>query len=352
LIRAPPALGILVGWIRAAAAIRIVIVLGATAAVLIASLLWERLPGVQTFGLPTIGASISWLLLALITGAFSTAATNAERRLAREIGHRYLPPAVARQIERRPELLEVHARRVPLAIVFTDLAGFTTLSEQLGPEALGEILNTYLDGMTEVVLRHGGTLDKFIGDAVVCFWGAPLPDPNAARRALEAALDLQAFAARHRAELAAQGVAIGETRIGAHYGEAVVGNFGSRRRVQYTAMGDAMNLAARLESANKQLGTQVIASGELVAAAGWTRARDLGRIAVKGRSEPCEIYQLDTSLTDADAASHAELLARLHAGDVAAQALLLQGADDAALSLYAERANHVGWSGVYRLDSK
>jgi adenylate cyclase len=296
------------------------------------------------------------LSMALVTGAMASAATNAERRLAREIAQRYLPGDVARQIERQPGLLEVHGRRVALAIVFTDLADFTTLSEQMEPEQLGAVLNGYLDGMTEVALRHGATLDKFIGDAVVCFWGAPIEDPLAAQRALSAALAMQAFAESHRAEMHARNIPIGRTRIGAHYGEAVVGNFGSRRRVQYTAMGDAMNLASRLESANKHLGTQILASEQIIGSAGWTKARELGLITVKGRAEPCRIYELDDRLTGEMAMAHRTLVENLRAGVAGADDELMrrlrETPDDVALAQWAERGNRVGWNGVWPLESK
>jgi adenylate cyclase len=356
LVLAPPAFGIALGWLRAPALVRIVVVLAGTTALFLGSHGLERPPGVQTYGLPVVGAAVAWLFTALVANAFSAAATNAERRLAREIGARYLPPQLASQLERHPELLEVHGRRVPLAIIFTDLAGFTGLSEKLGPERLGQILNDYLDGMTEVILRHAGTLDKFIGDAVVSFWGAPLPDANPAQHALEAALALQAFASDHRHRLADEGVELGVTRIGVHYGEAVVGNFGSRRRVQYTAMGDAMNLAARLESANKQLGTEILASGEVVEAAAWTLARELGRVCVKGRIEPCRVFQLDTRLTRSDVERHARRLAGLRRGipepEAELAAALEPTSSDEAWALLARRSAEVGWEGVYMLDSK
>ena len=352
LVLAAPFLGVIVGWLRLRAVWRVAIVIGTTTAVGAAAFAWELAPGVQTLGLPILGAALSWLLMTLLAGALSAAATNQERQLAREVGRRYLPPDVAQAIERRPELLEVHGRRLPLAIVFTDLAGFTTLSETLDPDALSDVLNSYLDGMTEAAQAYGATLDKFIGDAVVCFWGAPLADPHAARRAIEAALAMQAFARDHQVAMAARGIALGLTRIGAHYGEAVVGNFGSRRRVQYTAMGDAMNLAARLESANKQLGTQVLASGELIAAAGWTRARDLGAIAVKGRGEACRIFQLDAGLTDAAAEAHRAILDAVRAGRVTPAQLAAEASGDAALADFAHRIAKVGVEGVFTLESK
>lgn len=187
---------------------------------------------------------------------------------------------------------------------------------------------------------------------MVCFWGAPLADPKAAERAIEAALAMQVFARTHQAEMAERGVPVGVTRIGAHYGEAVVGNFGSRRRVQYTAMGDAMNLAARLESANKQLGTQVLASGDLITAAVWTRARDLGAIAVKGRGEACRIFQLDEGLTDAAADAHRAVLAALRSGAATAAHVLAEADDDEALAEFGRRIAKVGVDGVWTLESK
>lgn len=356
LVFIPPGLGILIGWLRVSALKRIAVLAGGTAILLAASYVWEQAPGVQTYGLQVVAATLSWLSLALVTNAFSAATTNAERQLAREIGRRYLPPQVAAEIERRPDLLEVHGRRVPLSIVFTDLAGFTSLSEKLEPEALSEILNAYLDGMTECIMRKGGTLDKFIGDAVVCFWGAPLPDPEGALHALEAALEMQEFSSAYRLEISHRGIELGETRIGVHLGDAVVGNFGSQRRVQYTAMGDAMNLAARLESANKQLGTELLASADVIHAARWSLARDLGSIAVKGRSHPCGVFQIDRSLTEADAQAHRILLDRLRSGDNQAERdlahLLKMQPKDQALAEFASRARKVGWNGVYKLETK
>jgi adenylate cyclase len=171
-----------------------------------------------------------------------------------------------------------------------------------------------------------------------------------------AALAMQAFSETFAAEAAADGLPLGGTRIGVHWGEATVGNFGGETRVQYTAMGDAMNLASRLEGANKQLGTWVLASADILVGAGEVPARDMGSIAVKGRKAACHVFQLDLNLSSEDAAAHSELVRRLRAGDPEAsidlRRLLESRPEDLALAGLAARAARVGWNGVFQLDAK
>ncbi|WP_313809215.1 adenylate/guanylate cyclase domain-containing protein [Sphingobium sp.] len=352
----PAILGLCSGWIRTGTIVRITMAIAMVAAMVVLSTLIERPAGIQTYGLPLVGGFLSWLLMSLVGGALSRSTTIEERRIARQIVGRYLPRDVALAIQRQPELLEVHGRRTSLAIIFTDLAGFTDLSESLLPERLSAILNGYLEGMSELVLSHGGTLDKFIGDAVVAFWGAPLDDPEKARKALAAALAMEGFAADYAARAAAEGVSIGKTRIGAHYGEAIVGNFGGRNRVQYTAVGDAMNLAARLETANKALGTTILASEAIMAQARDLPARELGLIAVVGRAAPVRVYQLGDGITAEAASGHASLVARLRDGAPGAADELSERIatfpGDHALAFFRSRAEISGWSGVYRLETK
>ena len=258
-------LGLWAGLLPLRAPARILLSLALVSLLCLIAIAIELPAGARSYGLPLVGAIAGWMLSSLVAGAVARGVTMEERRIAREIVGRYLPGDVAREIERDPQLLHVHGKRVPLTILFSDLADFTALSETLEPEILSDVLNAYLEGMTGIILSHGGTLDKFIGDAVVAFWGAPLPEPAGSTPALAAALAMQSFAKRHAADLAARAIALGPTRIGIHHGEAVVGNFGSTMRVQYTALGDAMNLAARLESANKQIGSLILASGEAMA---------------------------------------------------------------------------------------
>ena len=156
----------------------------------------------------------------------------------------------------------------PIFVVFSDLEGFTKLSFAIEPEMVATLLNRYLDMMSDVVLAHGGTIDKFVGDAVVAFWGAPISRPDDGRRCVEAALAMHRAGEDFRASVPAGVPPVGRTRVGVHWGEAVVGNFGGERRIQYTALGDSMNTASRLESANKQLDTSILVSGEAASRSG------------------------------------------------------------------------------------
>lgn len=206
-------------------------------------------------------------------------------------GH-YVAPQLVSELSRRPDLLRLGGERRHMSFLFSDIAGFTSMSERLKPEELASLLNNYLDGMSDIVLAHGGTLDKFIGDAVVAIFGAPVDDPDHARKALDCALAMDAFAEEFRATHADKG--LGVTRIGIHSGEATVGNFGGKRRFDYTAMGDAMNTAARLEGANKAFGTRVSISGDLIETASAQGTlpplQKVGAVILKGREASVDVY--------------------------------------------------------------
>ena len=153
------------------------------------------------------------------------------------------------------------------------------------------MLNEYLTGMTEIVFDHGGTLVKIIGDALNVLFGAPADQPDHAARAVDCALALDAYAEAFRARWRENGVAVGTTRIGVHSGPALVGNFGGGRFFDYTAYGDTINIAARLEAANKQLGTRVCVSGSVVERIADFRGRPVGNVILRGRSEPLMAYE-------------------------------------------------------------
>jgi adenylate cyclase len=160
----------------------------------------------------------------------------------------------------RPELLELVGEERELTLLFADLANFTTMSEKLAPRAVVAVLGKYFDAMSTVIYRHGGTVDKYIGDGIMAFWGAPLPDERHAHHALQAAMEMQdRFAALAR-RLGSKGAPAMTMRIGIHTGNVIVGNVGSRARFAYTAIGDAVNLASRLEGANKAYGTSILLS--------------------------------------------------------------------------------------------
>jgi len=174
---------------------------------------------------------------------------------------RYVPPAVVDALTVAGAAPAVHGERRVLTLLFSDLAGFTAASEHLPPEDVARALNAYFSRMTHTVHQHGGTVDKFIGDAVMAFWNAPLPDPDHAAHALACAQALQTDMAALRAEWQGTPFADVHLRTGIHTGEAAVGHLGSDARFTYTAVGDAVNTAARLEGANKAFGTSTLLSG-------------------------------------------------------------------------------------------
>lgn len=218
-----------------------------------------------------------------------------ERRRIREMFGRYLAPEQVRILEEGEGGPSLSGERLPLTLLFSDIRGFTALSERLSPEEVIEILNRYLDRMTEIVFRNGGTLDKFMGDGLMAFWGAPLRLHDHAPRAVAAALEMLEAVDELNRELEAE---TGGTRldigIGIHTGEAVVGNIGSLdRKLDYTAVGDAVNLASRLESMNKELSTRALVSRATRDAAPEAAVyAPVGEVPVKGRSRAVEVFRL------------------------------------------------------------
>ena len=192
-----------------------------------------------------------------------------ERQAAAERAHaalsRYFSPNLAKRLANDADAIDLRGQRRDIAMVFTDIDSFTKLVETIEPDVLGPLLNDYLVSMTDVVFAHDGTVAKIVGDAMHVLFGAPGEQPDHAARAVACALALdecaQSFCERWRQK----GIALGVTRIGAHAGPAIVGNFGGGRFFDYTAYGDTINVAARLETANKQLGTRVCVSADLAA---------------------------------------------------------------------------------------
>lgn len=247
--------------------------------------------GVDTLGTPAVGWAIGWLLAFLAVSNAVRASGAVERRFAQSALGRYLPRDIAQEIIDHPERLTLSGSKRQLYILFSDLEGFTQLSHQLPPEVVARLLNEYLDRLSAVVLEYGGVIDKYVGDAVVAFWGAPIARPDDGRRAALAGYALWQAGETFRKQADPSLPPIGKTRVGLHYGEAVVGNFGGERRIQYTALGDAMNTAARLEAANKPLDSSVMASREFAEQSGLDWWRPMGRVVLRGRARPVELYE-------------------------------------------------------------
>ncbi len=172
----------------------------------------------------------------------------------------YLSQKVVKEIEKCPDKLNLGGERKNITAMFTDLVGFSTISENLSPEALVRLLNEYLTEMTDIILRNDGTVDKYIGDAIVAFFGAPISCDNHHLQACITALEMQSKLRELTPLWLEKGYPELKMRIGINTGEMVVGNMGSRQRMDYTVMGDAVNLASRLEGVNKQYGTKILIS--------------------------------------------------------------------------------------------
>lgn len=204
----------------------------------------------------------------------------------------YLSPAVIDQIIVHPERLKLGGERRELSIFFSDIEGFTGISEGLDPEALTNLLNVYLTAMTDIIQEEGGTVDKYEGDAIIAFWNAPLEQPDHAVRCVRATLRCQAKLAEMRPSFKKSIGKDLKMRVGVNTGQAVVGNMGSHSRFDYTMIGDAVNLAARLEGINKQFGTYVLISeATMKKMDGAFPVREISRVAVVGRREPVVVYE-------------------------------------------------------------
>lgn len=216
---------------------------------------------------------------------------RSERAFLRLAFSRYVSPPVVERIASGRLALELGGEKRKVTYLFTDLEGFTSLSEQLEPSALTDILNPYLDEMCRLMTEHGATIDKIIGDAVVGFFGAPDEDPEQEAHAVALALALDDFAQGYRMKVAGRGIHLGATRIGLHAGEAVIGNFGGSRFFDYTGIGDTVNTAARLEGANRFLGTRILMSETVAARCPASPCRPAADLVLKGRTTPLPCFE-------------------------------------------------------------
>jgi len=316
---------------------------------------------------PGVPLALSFTLAA----AFSYATEGRQKLYIRRMFGQYMSPAVIQHLLEHPEKLELGGERRRVTLFFSDLAGFTTISERLSPETVVGLLNDYLSAMTEIILDEEGTVDKFEGDAIMAFWGAPLDQPDQALRACRAALrQTQALAElNHRfADLKLPPLSM---RIGLHTGDAIVGNLGSVKRFDYTVIGDTVNLASRLEGVNKFYGTHIMAS-EVTAMAcrGAVEFRELDLVAVKGKENAIRVFEVLGLPGEVDpevarrCQDFARGLALYRQGRFAEarqvfEALLAAAPDDGPSRTFRERCRRfeaapppADWDTVHRLDAK
>jgi len=326
------------GWAVAVEAL--VLVLGS----LLVALLALRLPALVAAVLTAllIGAAngASWyafsehrLLLDLFTPGIGLAlvysvasishhvASEREQRWVREAFSRYVSPNLVKHLVDNPGQLTLGGKRQVCSFVFTDLTGFTEMMERQSPEAVVSLLNDYLEEVIGIAFRHDGTLDRIVGDAVAIMFSAPLPQADHAQRALNCALEIDRFAQGYVSQLQACGIAFGQTRIGVHSGEVVVGNFGGSTIFDYRALGDPVNTTSRLESLNQHLGTRVCVSAAIARSNPHVPMRPVGKVQLKGKSAAVEVFEPLSTADEAYDAAYVLLMAG-DAGALAAFAAL------------------------------
>jgi len=249
--------------------------------------------------------SLAVVLAYLSAAIYQYLGERQQKALIKNVFSKYISAAVVNELVANPEKAKLGGDRRELTVFFSDIAGFTTISEQFytRPEGLVELLNEYLDEMTTIVLKHEGTLDKYEGDAIMAFWGAPIAQKDHALRTCLASLDMQKRLAILRPKWKKEGKPGLEVRIGINSGTMIVGNMGGRDRFDYTVIGDSVNLASRLEGANKQYGSNIMISDfTFQQVKGRVAVRELDLIQVKGKTEPVKVWELlgtaDMQMTD------------------------------------------------------
>jgi len=249
--------------------------------------------GYQAYGiaLPFLAPNFA-LATSFIAGiAYLGHDDRVQRKFIQQTFSRYLSPKIVDMLIANPAAMKVGGERRQLTYIFTDLEGFTTLTEKTDPETLVNLLNAYIDGLCTIAFKHEGTVDKIIGDAMCAFFGAPIDQPDHQARAIACALELDQFAQAFAAKNKAQGINWGITRIGVHSGVATIGNFGGENFFDYTAFGDMVNIAARLESINKQLGTRICISAVTAEKISGLKSRPVGNLILKGKSEEVAVIE-------------------------------------------------------------
>jgi adenylate cyclase len=313
------------------------------------------------------------IAMGFITTIYKYMTEELERKKLKGAFQHYLSPEVINQMLEHPEKMQLGGVRRELTVLFSDVRGFTTISESLSPERLCELMNDYFTPMTSLILRSGGVLDKYIGDAIMAFWGAPVPLPHHADSAAQVALDMLRALDKVKQDFKNKQFPPIEIGIGLNTGPMSVGNMGSNERFTYTVMGDAVNLGSRLEGLTKDYGIQIMISEytQKQLTPGRFFTRDLDHIRVKGKLEPVHVFELMRPESFRSLQDLQSFVENFHAGRQAYQdkrwddaircfnACLLQRPHDGASALYVERCTAYrdhppieNWDGVYTFKHK
>lgn len=312
------------------------------------------------FWLPVLPATVAIMGAAGLALLWNQATEGRQRSYLKKVFGQYLHPSVIEQLLADPRQLALGGQKKELTILFSDLQGFTTISERLTPEQLTALLNDYLSEMSEIILAEEGTIDKYEGDAIIAFWNAPLDQPDHASRALRAAMRCQQRLAELRPRYhEGYGVAL-HMRIGINTGEAVVGNMGSSKRFNYTVLGDAVNLAARLEGINKQFATSILLTGATAQQTDHSIPLcEIATVRVVGKNKPTRLFTPWAAGATAGERFR-QALAFFYAGDFAAarEAFAALAAESVIAGRYVERCEQLlatppaDWDGVVAITEK
>jgi adenylate cyclase len=290
-------------------------------------------------------------IAAAMTAGTAYSLTRRREALVRHRLEQHLAPAVVRRIVEQPDLVKLTGERREVTSLFTDIEGFTATMHRAGPEELVTTLDQYFEGVAGIVIEHGGMIDKIVGDGVHALFNAPLDLEDHPQRAVECAIAIQAWSEGFRRRPPAAAIELGRTRIGIETGPAVVGDVGIQSKLDYTAHGDAVNMAARLEACNKELGSAICVGPGAAARCDAALLRPLGRLTVRGREEPiavfepwpsdappswCDAYLAAYAMLDCDAVNAAMLL----------QKLMAERPADPAVRRLAERLTSIRKSGL------
>ena len=245
---------------------------------------------------PNLYLSIGLLLLCILSIVYEFIFQSKEKRFIQNAFQYYLMPEVIDELIKNPEKISLGGEKKKITILFSDIAGFTNISEKLSPEELTGFMNEYLTAMTDIVMKNRGVVDKYIGDAVMAFWGAPLENKNQACDACVAAKEMLEKLTELNKDWLKRGLPPINIRVGINSGEAVVGNMGSTKRFNYTIIGDEVNFASRLEGINSYYGTKCVVSENVTkeTTSANVEFRELDTIRVKGKNEPKKIFELLT----------------------------------------------------------
>jgi adenylate cyclase len=231
------------------------------------------------------------LLLFILNMAYGYFVEARGRRQITGLFGQYVPPELVDEMSKDPEKFSMEGESREMTVLFTDVRGFTTISEGLDPKALSQLMNEFLTPLTAIIYKHRGTIDKYMGDCIMAFWGAPLTDTNHARNGVLAGLEMQRTLKALQPQFKARNWPEIRIGVGLNTGRMSVGNMGSRIRLAYTVMGDAVNLASRLEGITKEYGADIIVGEDTKASVPDVVFREIDRVRVKGKDTAVTIYE-------------------------------------------------------------